>query len=163
MLFMISYYVIYDYHYIVQEEKQDLFCLCVLSYPNICLGLLRNSLFPWISSWLNYYSCYSQTVSKTMEDSASYFSTDEYRNNSHVIGGNYSCTVCSAARVAEGTSSYSSASIPRTSIGVEATPHLKTTRIEYTSRGVKNKLVLGCMHQTMLCKLKQLQHRILPN
>ena len=76
-----------------------------------------------------------------MEDSASGFSVDECTDNSHVTGGYYSHTVCGATRVDEGTSSCSSVSIIRTSIGVQATPYLKTTGVQYKSHRVKNKLV----------------------
>ena len=114
--------------------------MCVLSYPNVYLNLLRNSSFSWIFWWLNYYSCYFQIASKTL-DSASGFSIDECTDNSHVIDCYYSHTVCGTTLVAEGTSSYTSASIPRTSISVQATPHLKTTGVQYKSNGIKNKLV----------------------
>ena len=134
------------YHYVVLEEKQDLFCLsvCVLSYQNVCL--LTNFLFSWISYWLNYYSCYLQIVSKTLEDSGSGFSIDECTDNSHVTGCYYSHTVCGTTLVAKGTSSDSSASILRISIGVQATPHMKTTMVQYKSHGVKNKLVQSGRH-----------------
>ena len=80
-------------------------------------------------------------MSKTLEDSASGFSIDECTDNSHVTGGCYSHTVCGTTRDDEGTSSCSSLSIIRTSIGVQATPYLKTTGVQYESHGVKNKLV----------------------
>ena len=69
------------------------------------------------------------------------FSIDEFTDNSHVAGGHYSYTLSGATPIAESTSSYSSASIQRTSIGIQATPHLKTAGIQYKSHGVKNKLV----------------------
>ena len=131
----ISYNDIYHYHYVVLEEKQDFFylCVCVLSYLKVYLNLLRNSLFSWISCWLNYYSCYFKIASKTLEDSASGFSIDECTDNSHVTNCYYSHTVCGTTLIAAGTSFYSSASISRTSIGVQATPHLKTTGVHYKS------------------------------
>lgn len=76
-----------------------------------------------------------------MEDRANAFSIDEYIDNSYVTGGYYSHTVCGTTGVAEGTTSYSSASTLRTSIGVQATHHLKTTGIQYKKQGVNNKLV----------------------
>ena len=76
-----------------------------------------------------------------MEDSASGFSIYECTYNSLVTGRYYSHTVWGTTRVVEGTFSYSSASILKTSIGVQATPHLKTAGVQYKSQGVKNKLV----------------------
>ena len=75
-----------------------------------------------------------------MDDSASGFSIDEC-TDCHVTGCYYSHTVYGTTLFAEGTSSYSSASILRTSIGAQATLHMKTTWVQYKSHGVKNKLV----------------------
>ena len=120
-------------------------CVC-FKLPKCISELLTNLLFSWISYWFNYYSCYLQIVSKTLEDSGSGFSIDECTDNSHVTGCYYIHTVCGTTLVADGTSSDSGASILRNSIGVQATPHMKTTRVQYKSHGIKNKLVQSGRH-----------------
>ena len=82
-----------------KKNKIFLVCLCILSYPNIYLNWLRNSLFSWISCWLNYYLRYFRIVSRTVKDSTSYFLIDSRYRSDCVVQAKTTATSNSAKLV----------------------------------------------------------------